>query len=100
MLGVESALHGIAAIQELRREQTLANIQLRSISVTRDKITRALPVASRAESGQVKLVNGPWVKEWLDECTVFPHGAHDDQVDAVSGVVQMIGEHKRRLIVV
>lgn len=29
------------------------------------------------------------MKEWLDECTVFPHGEHDDQVDAVSGAVQM-----------
>lgn len=97
-LGVEAALHGIAAIQELRREPALANINLRSINVTKDKVTRALPVASRAESGHVKLVEGPWVKNWLDECTVFPHGAHDDQVDAVSGAVQMIGEHKRKVI--
>jgi predicted phage terminase large subunit-like protein len=59
---------------------------------------RALPVASRAESGNVKLVDGAWVKEWLDEATVFPHGAHDDQVDAVSGAVQMIGEHKRKIL--
>jgi predicted phage terminase large subunit-like protein len=98
-LGVEAALHGIAAIQELRREPALANVSLRSINVTKDKITRALPVASRAESGHVKLVGGPWVKDWLDECTVFPHGAHDDQVDAVSGAVQMIGEHKRRILI-
>lgn len=32
-LGVEAALHGIAAIQELRREPALANINLRSINV-------------------------------------------------------------------
>lgn len=97
-IGVEAALHGIAAMQELRREPALANVRLLSINVTKDKITRALPVASRAESGHVKLVDGPWVKEWLDECTVFPHGAHDDQVDAVSGNVQMIGEFKRRVL--
>jgi predicted phage terminase large subunit-like protein len=63
MLGVEAALHGVAAIQELRRESTLTNVSLRSISVTKDKVTRALPVASRAESGHVKLVEGSWVKE-------------------------------------
>jgi predicted phage terminase large subunit-like protein len=44
----------------------------------------------------MKLADVPWVKEWLDEATVFPHGAHDDQVDAVSLAVQMIGEYKRR----
>lgn len=99
MLGIEAALHGIAAIQELRREPALANVTLRSINVTKDKVTRALPVASRAESGHVKMVEGSWIKDWLDEATVFPHGAHDDQVDAVSGAVQMIGEFKRRLLV-
>lgn len=99
-LGVEAALHGIAAVQELRREPALVNVHLLSINVTKDKITRALPVASRAEAGRVKLVDGPWVKEWLDECTVFPHGEHDDMVDSVSGAVQMIGEHKHRIMMV
>ncbi len=97
-LGIENALHGLPAVQELHREPALANISLRSINVTKDKVSRSLPVASRAEAGHVKLVDGPWVKDWLDECTVFPHGAHDDQVDAVSGAVQMIGEHKRRIL--
>jgi len=98
-IGIENALHGLPAVQELRREPALANISLRSINVTKDKVSRALPVAARAESGHVRLVDGAWVKDWLDECTVFPHGQHDDMVDAVSGAVQMIGEHKRRILI-
>jgi predicted phage terminase large subunit-like protein len=91
-------VHGLAAFQELMREQMLVGITLRSVNVAKDKITRALPVASRAEAGKVKLVRGEWISDFLDEATVFPHGEHDDQVDAVSGAVQMITEHRRRIL--
>ncbi len=97
-VGVESALHGLAAFQELQRVPELANTTLRSIRVDKDKISRALPVASRAEAGKVKLIRGNWIADFLDEATSFPHGAHDDQVDAVSGAVQMITEHKRKIL--
>jgi predicted phage terminase large subunit-like protein len=66
--------------------------------LTKDKISRALPVASRAEAGKVKLVRGKWISDFLDEAAVFPHGAHDDQIDGVNGGVQMITEHKRRIL--
>lgn len=97
-LGIENALCGLAAFQELMREQKLAGVTLRSVNVAKDKISRALPVASRAEAGKVKLVRGEWIADFLDEATVFPHGAHDDQIDSVSGAVQMITEHKRRIL--
>ncbi|MGI9068033.1 MAG: phage terminase large subunit [Pyrinomonadaceae bacterium] len=97
-VGVESALHGLAGFQELQRLPELANTTLRSIRVDKDKISRALPVASRAEAGKVKLIRGNWIADFLDEATSFPHGAHDDQVDAVSGAVQMITEHKRKIL--
>jgi phage terminase large subunit-like protein len=54
-LGIESAIHGLAVFQELMREQRLVGITLRSVNVPKDKISRALPVASRAEAGKVKL---------------------------------------------
>ena len=59
-----------------------------------DKLTRALSWANRAEAGKVVLVRGPWINEFLDEVTLFPNGAHDDQVDAVSLAVQMIEMRK------
>lgn len=89
-LGIESAMHGLAAIQELLRLPELVNITLKSIRVDKDKISRVLPIASRAEQGKVKLVRGNWISDFLDEATAFPHGAHDDQIDSVSGAFQMI----------
>ncbi|CAN5548480.1 hypothetical protein BH20ACI3_BH20ACI3_38880 [soil metagenome] len=89
--GIEEALHGIAATQELRREPSIANITLKGIRVDRDKISRALPWAARAEAGKVKLISGGnWINDFLDEISSFPHAGHDDMVDSVSGGLQMI----------
>lgn len=49
-----------------------------------DKETRARPVASQAEAGNIKLVRGPWIKDFLDELELFPRGKFKDQVDAMS----------------
>ena len=51
---------------------------------TGSKADRALPFAAQAEGGAVKLVRGPWNRDYLDELEVFPFGRHDDQVDATS----------------
>lgn len=51
---------------------------------TGDKAVRARVLSSAAEAGNVKLLAGPWVQEFLDELAVFPGAGHDDQVDAVS----------------
>jgi predicted phage terminase large subunit-like protein len=93
-LGIESAMHRLAAVQGLLRMPELANITLKSIRVDEDKISRALPIASRAGQGKVKLVRGSWISDFLDEATAFPHGAHDDQVDGFSGAFQMISLKK------
>ncbi len=52
---------------------------------TGDKVTRAQPLSAQAEAGNVKLLRGPWNKDFLDEAESFPSdGVHDDQVDAAS----------------
>lgn len=81
---IEQALHGLAAVQELLRDPALAGIAIRSQPVDRDKYTRALPLAARAEQGKLALVRGAWVREWMDEALLFPSGAHDDYVDAAT----------------
>lgn len=85
---VEEALHGLAALQELRRDENIGGrIVLRGQRVDRDKLTRALAWAAHAEGGRVRLVRGGWIGAFLDEITTFPNGAHDDQVDAASGAI-------------
>jgi len=96
--GIEEALHGIAAIQELQRDSSVAHVYLQGVRVDRDKLSRALPWAARAERGKVALVRGEWINAFLDEMTQFPNGAHDDQVDAVSGAVGMIGDGSKLFV--
>ena len=48
------------------------------------KIARARPLAAQAEIGNVKLLRGPWNKDFIDEAQIFPNGRHDDQIDAAS----------------
>jgi predicted phage terminase large subunit-like protein len=49
------------------------------------KIDAARPLSAAAEAGNIKLVNGAWVKDFLDEIELFPDGKFKDQVDAASG---------------
>jgi predicted phage terminase large subunit-like protein len=55
-----------------------------------DKVERARPWQLRAKQGHVKLVRGAWNLDFIREATSFPKGRHDDDVDTVSGGVQMI----------
>ena len=91
---IEEALHGLAAIQELRRERSIAHIALRGIRVDHDKLTRALPWSARAEARKVKLVRGSWIGAFLSEACMFPQGTHDDQVDTVSGGVELVASSR------
>lgn len=89
---VEEAMHGLAAIQEFRRDPELRAIALRGIRVDKDKLTRALPWAARAEGGKVALVRGAWINAFLDEVCMFDGlgTTHDDQIDTVSGGAELI----------
>ena len=49
-----------------------------------DKITRAQPFAAQVNAGNIKALNGPWIKAWKDEARLFPFGKNDDQIDACS----------------
>jgi predicted phage terminase large subunit-like protein len=49
------------------------------------KEERVRPVSSAAEGGNMRIVDGHWIIDFLDEADAFPNGSHDDQVDALSG---------------
>jgi len=93
-VGIEEALQGLAAVQELRRMPELAGVTFRGIKVDKDKVSRAMPWAARAEAGAVRLVAGTWVKSFIDEVVAFPTAPHDDYVDAASGAVMMMSKPK------
>lgn len=52
---------------------------------TGNKVMRAEPLASKAEVGNVVLCEGDWNNDFRLEAADFPHGTHDDQVDAAAG---------------
>lgn len=89
---VEEAMHGLAALQELYRERALARVTFSGRRVDKDKTSRALAWAWRAEAGKVALVRGDWNAAFLDEICQFPAGSHDDQVDTVSGAMPMLAQ--------
>lgn len=49
-----------------------------------DKETRADPLSSQWNAGNVTLVRGPWNEPYLDEMLAFPQGKYDDQTDGSS----------------
>ena len=57
---------------------------------TGDKATRAGPVASQANVGNVSMVRASWNAALIEELRDFPTGRHDDQVDALSGAFAML----------
>ncbi|MEQ1762976.1 MAG: phage terminase large subunit [Pyrinomonadaceae bacterium] len=96
--GVEAALHGKALIQDLRRDGANRAYAFKEIKVATDKLTRALAWLNLAEAGKLFLVRGPWIDEFVDEICRFPHGKHDDQVDAVSIAVSMLAKKEYRSV--
>lgn len=87
----EPGSSGKTTIDHYRRN-VLVGFDVRSARATGDKEIRANPWISAAEAGNVKLVRGDWNTAFLDEVEVFPFGAHDDQVDGVSGAVAELAD--------
>jgi predicted phage terminase large subunit-like protein len=63
----------------------MAGFSVHTEMAKNDKVTRADPLASQCEAGNVKVVKGAWNVAFRSELTAFPNGANDDQVDAASG---------------
>jgi predicted phage terminase large subunit-like protein len=60
-----------------------------------EKTVRAGPSCAAAERGDIYLVEGPWVEDFLDELSQFDKGPHDDQVDALSNAYEHLAGDQR-----
>ena len=65
--------------------RNLAGFRAYADKVTGSKDTRAEPFAAQVQNGNVSLIAGTWVLQFLDECEFWPFGKYRDQVDACSG---------------
>ena len=68
----------------------LAGHRVISSPETGAKETRAMPIASQVNAGNVCLRRAPWNRAFLEELQDFPDGAKDDQVDALSRAFAML----------
>jgi predicted phage terminase large subunit-like protein len=62
----------------------LAGFIVRTERPTGKKEVRAAAFAAQVGAGNVDMVRGPWNGALIEELRDFPHGDHDDQVDAAS----------------
>lgn len=71
--------------------RNLAGFTARKEPVTGDKVSRAGPLSSQAEAGNIDLLEGPWVEPFLVECQNFDGvSGYSDQVDAASGAFNKV----------
>ena len=84
---------GVAEAQAAAR--ALDGFRVRFAVASGDKETRAKPVSSQAEAGNVKVVRGLWNAEFFRVLESFPDGGHDDEVDALSGAHQVLSSGRR-----
>jgi predicted phage terminase large subunit-like protein len=93
--GIETSGQQGGYFQELQRDERLATIAVKPVNPKEvgNKEVRANVWASRIPDGLIYLIrDGGWdVDGFLAEAVAFPKGAYDDQVDGVSGAVQMLG---------
>jgi len=78
------------ALIDTYKRNTLEGYTVKPVRPSGDKYTRAQPLASAAEAGIINIVTGPWNAPFLNEATLFPHSAHDDQIDAVVGAYTLL----------
>lgn len=87
MQSIETAGTQKGLLDLLMAEPMLSGIAFRGVVPVQDKITRAQPVLARAEQNKLYLLRANWNAELIDEMLAFPEVDHDDQVDAVSGMM-------------
>jgi predicted phage terminase large subunit-like protein len=83
---VEDKANGTAVIAMLKKEIP----GLIAVEPMGSKEARASAASPEIEAGNVWLPNAlvaPWITDWIEECSAFPTGTHDDRVDAASQAI-------------
>jgi len=81
MIHVEPKASGKSIVQLLRQNTRLNVREIKTPFVSMSKIERARSASPFIEGGRVKLVNGNWVKSFLEQIAMFPNAKHDEHVD-------------------
>jgi predicted phage terminase large subunit-like protein len=76
--------------QALHVVRTLSGFTVRPAPESGDKLTRFGLFSSQCRAGNVKIRRGPWNEDLFRVLEGFPDLAHDDEVDACSGALEML----------
>ncbi|TXM68186.1 phage terminase large subunit [Methylobacterium sp. WL120] len=87
---------GVHQIGNLTRK--LAGYRVKSERPSGKKTTRAEPFAAQVEAGNVRLANGFWQTNFLEEASTFPLGQHDDQIDACADAFNALLGPRRAVV--
>jgi len=86
--GQDPGQAGKSQAQHLVR--TLSGFTVHPASESGDKLTRFGPFSSQCRAGNIKILRGAWNEELFRVLEGFPDLAHDDEVDACSGALEML----------
>lgn len=89
IIEIEPKASGKSLAQTLKRITEL-NVK-EGVPPAKDKVARAKDSSPIVEAGRVKLIRGPWNREFIDQVCTFPNAAHDEFVDCLT---MMIGKDK------
>ena len=93
----EPGSSGVTVIDHYVRK-VLFGWSVRGLKSTGNKAERAKPLSAQCEAGNVKLVDGLWNEDFLNELVPFPNpNVHDDQVDGASGAFGQLAHDKAAL---
>jgi predicted phage terminase large subunit-like protein len=76
--------------QALHLVRALSGFTAAAAPESGDKLTRFGPFSSQCRAGNVQILRGAWNEELFRVLEGFPDLAHDDEVDACSGALEML----------
>lgn len=83
---IEPKASGKSIAQQLRTVTMLNVVEL--LAPKDDKVTRAHSISPTCESKRVRLVEGSYIPNFLEQLRLFPNASHDDMVDDLVNAVQ------------
>jgi predicted phage terminase large subunit-like protein len=87
LIGIEN----VQFQQSLIQQAVKTGLPIKPLKADKDKISRALPIATLMENGKVFFrKNAAYLEEFEKELLQFPKSKHDDQVDAFGYINQII----------
>jgi predicted phage terminase large subunit-like protein len=94
---VEDKGSGTSLCQEMPREHLIYPIPFMPEG---DKEMRLITQSSKIEAGQVLVPSfkTDWLEDFIDEVISFPGGRHDDQVDALTQLLQHVSIQERHVL--